>query len=290
MPIDRDKALNAAPNVHEIQWSTRDVLLYHLSVGAGTHAETDPQQHWTYEHGLQVLPTFAMVAGQGISAGEAPPAEMAMPGIDVDLRKLLHAGQQLVVHQPLPTSGTATVSSRVIDVWDKGKAAVILTESTATAPSGQQLWSATTRIWARGEGGFGGHAGPTESGEPPQRQPDHVLESPTSPQQALLYRLNADMNPLHADPEFARAAGFDRPILHGLASYGILAREVVDGVLEGDASRLGSLSVRFAGVMLPGHSIRTEVWRAGDELTLRCTCPEQDGQPVLTHATATVTS
>ncbi|MFE4217968.1 MaoC/PaaZ C-terminal domain-containing protein [Streptomyces sp. NPDC056844] len=296
MPIDRDKALTAAPSVREIHWTTRDVLLYHLSLGAGADAATGPELHLTYENGLGVLPTFAMVAGSGISAGEAPPPGLHLPGIDVDLRTVLHAGQGLRVHRPLPASGTATLSSRVAEVWDKGKAALVVLESAATGPDGEPLWTSTTRIWARGEGGFGGEPGPEENRAAPDRPADTVLTVTTTPQQALWYRLNGDLNPLHADPEFARAAGFDRPILHGLASYGLVCKALVEGVLDGDATRLTGLAVRFAGPLVPGESLAVSVWREGpaddgtERLTLHVACPGRDGAPVLTHATAAVTA
>lgn len=287
MPIDVDKALSAPPSVREISWTGRDVLLYHLSLGAGG-TDAGPELPYTYERGLRVLPTFAMVAGQGVSAGDRGPTAMHLPGVDIDLRRILHAGQGLTVHRPLPASGTATVTSRVAHIWDKGKAAVIVMEQSAADPDGGPLWTTTMQIWARGEGGFGGDPGPETPWAAPERKPDHVLDSPTTPGQALLYRLNGDLNPLHADPEFARMAGFDRPILHGLASYGIVAKAVVDGVLDGDVSRLSGLSVRFAGSLFPGETIRTTVWREGDRLVLTSTCPERDDAPVLTHATATV--
>jgi acyl dehydratase len=235
-----------------------------------------------------VLPTFAMVAGQGVSAGEPGPTVMSMPGIDIDLRRILHAGQALTVHRPIPPSGTATISSRVAHVWDKGKAAVIELEQAATDPDGERLWTTTMQIWARGEGGFGGEPGPETAWAAPDREPDAVLDSPTTAQTALLYRLNGDLNPLHADPEFAAMAGFERPILHGLASYGLVAKALVDGLLDGDATRLGGLSVRFAGSVYPGQTLRTSVWRNGDSLTLASVCPEREGAPVLTHATASV--
>ncbi|MGC9439948.1 MaoC/PaaZ C-terminal domain-containing protein [Streptomyces sp. WG5] len=305
MPIDRDKALRADPSVREIRWTTRDVLLYHLSLGAGAAAATDPEPHLTYEKGLTVLPTFALVAGTGISAGEAPAPGVEMPGIDVDLRAVLHAGQGLEVHRPLPAAGTATLRSRVAEVWDKGKAALVVLESAATGPDGAPVWTTTTRIWARGEGGFSqdtGHGsepgpGPEERWAAPDRPADTVLTTATTPQQALWYRLNGDLNPLHADPAFARAAGFERPILHGLASYGLVAKALVDGVLDGDVTRLTGLAVRFAGPLVPGESITTSVWRDGppaddgtERLLLHAACPERDGAPVLTHATATVRS
>jgi acyl dehydratase len=146
------------------------------------------------------------------------------------------------------------------------------------------LWTSAMQIWARGEGGFGGDAGPEMPAAAPDHAPDKVLVSPTSTQQALVYRLSGDLNPLHADPAFAKMAGFDQPILHGLASYGVVCKAVVDGVLDGDPSRVQSFSVRFAGSLYPGETIETAVWQDGDRLTLRATCPERDGQPVLTHA------
>ncbi|KAA1379882.1 MaoC/PaaZ C-terminal domain-containing protein [Aeromicrobium fastidiosum] len=288
MPIDANAARSAEPQVRTIAWTRRDVLLYHLSLGAGRHAEVDPELRWTYERDLQVLPTFAMVAGGGPSVGDLPPADMRLPGIDIDLRRILHGGQKLTVHRPIPPAGSATVSTRVADVWDKQKAAVIVLQGDATAPDGEPLWTTTMQIWARGEGGFGGEPGPVPISGVPDRAPDHRLVTTTDPGQALLYRLNGDLNPLHVDPEFAAAAGFDRPILHGLASYGIVAKALVDEVLDGDASRLTALDVRFAGTVVPGQTIATAVWRSGDELTLVSTRADETGTPVLTHATATV--
>ncbi|MGW0045309.1 MaoC/PaaZ C-terminal domain-containing protein [Rhodococcus sp. NPDC003348] len=290
MPIDVSAALSAAPTVREASWTERDVILYHLGLGAGVDSLNPAELGWVYEKGLRVLPTFAMVAGQGISAGTLKPVGMNMPGIDIDLRKILHGGQSLTLHAPIPASGTATISSRVANVWDKGKAAVIVLEQSASDSDGNPLWTTGMQIWARGEGGFGGEAGPDVSNAVPERDADTVLVSPTSTQQALVYRLSGDLNPLHADPEFAKMAGFDQPILHGLASYGVVCKAVVDGVLDGDPTRVQSFSVRFAGSLYPGETIETAVWRDGDTLTLVATCPERDGQPVLTHATMEVRS
>ncbi|GAA3113444.1 MaoC/PaaZ C-terminal domain-containing protein [Streptosporangium carneum] len=305
MPIDVATVLCAPPSTRELRWTRRDVLLYHLSLGAGRNTRNtagntegnaagdimaDPEPRYTFERDLQVLPTFAMVAGQGVSAGDGPAPAMRLPGVDVDLRRILHAGQSLTVHRALPVAGTATLTTRVAHLWDKGKAAVIVLEHTAADPDGTPLWSTEMQIWARGEGGFGGEPGPQQVWAAPGREPDHVLDSPTTTDQALLYRLNGDLNPLHADPEFARAAGFASPILHGLASYGIVAKAVVDDLLDGDAVRLRSLSARFAGSIHPGQTLRTSVWRDGDRLTLEATCPERDGAPVLSYATAEIVS
>lgn len=291
MSIDRDAALSARPRVRTVQWTRRDVLLYHLSLGAGARADLDPELRWTYEPQLQVLPTFALVAGQGPSAGDGPPPSLSLPGMDIDLRRILHGGQTVTVHRPLEPAGSASVSSSVLDVWDKGKAAVIVLESRATAPDGEPLWTATMQLWARGEGGFGGPAGPESEEVLPERDPDHVLTTATTAGQALLYRLNGDLNPLHVDPAVAAQAGFERPILHGLATYGIVAKDLVDELLDGDSSRLRSLGVRFAGAVLPGETITTKVWREGDgRLLLRATCRDRGDVPVLTQAVAEVAS
>ncbi|NLV81304.1 MAG: 3-alpha,7-alpha,12-alpha-trihydroxy-5-beta-cholest-24-enoyl-CoA hydratase [Rhodococcus sp.] len=285
MPIDVKAALSAAPTVREVSWTERDVILYHLGLGAGVDSLDPAELRWVYEKDLAVLPTFAMIAGQGVSAGPVRPAGMNLPGIDIDLRKILHSGQSLTLHAPIPAAGTATISQRISDVWDKGKAAVIVLETTGSDADGQALWTQSMQIWARGEGGFGGEAGPDAVATVPDRDADKVLVSPTSTQQALVYRLSGDLNPLHADPAFAKTAGFDRPILHGLASYGVVCKAVVDGILDGDPARVRSFSVRFAGSLYPGETIETSVWRDGDTLTLLATCPERDGQSVLTHAT-----
>ncbi|RZK96394.1 MAG: 3-alpha,7-alpha,12-alpha-trihydroxy-5-beta-cholest-24-enoyl-CoA hydratase [Rhodococcus sp. (in: high G+C Gram-positive bacteria)] len=289
MAIDVDVALNADPTVRDVSWTDRDVILYHLGLGAGQSALDPAELRWVYEKNLRVLPTFAVVAGQGISAGAVPAAGMILPGVDIDLRRILHGGQSLTVHAPIPASGTARLSSRVADVWDKGKAAVIVLEQTATDSDGNPLWTTGMQIWARDEGGFGGSSGPESVATVPDREPDKVLVTRTGTRQALLYRLSGDLNPLHADPDFAAAAGFERPILHGLASYGVVCKSVVDGMLDGDPTRLRRYAVRFAGSLYPGETVETAVWQDGDRFTLRATCPERDGQPVLTHATMEVT-
>ncbi|HWU21384.1 MAG TPA: MaoC/PaaZ C-terminal domain-containing protein [Nocardioides sp.] len=286
MPIDAAVALSAPPVTTPISWSERDVLLYHLSLGAGRG--TDPELGLTYERDLAVLPTYAVVAGQGISAGPIPAAGLSLPGIDVDLRRVLHSGQDVAVHAPIPTAGTATLSSRVTEVWDKGSAALVVRESTATSPEGEALWTGRMAMWLRGEGGFGGEPGPVDPVAHPVGAPDRVLVLSTTPDQALLYRLNGDLNPLHVDPEIAGAMGFARPILHGLATYGMLAHAIVRDLLGGDPARLTSLGARFAGAVLPGDRLRVEVWCEPGGTTLRLHTTTADGRVVLSHGTAEV--
>ncbi len=285
--IDLATALAAEPSVRDLSWTGDDVLLYHLSLGAGAYRSDPAELRWTYECDLQVLPTFAVVAGGRAGAVPAGGA-LRLPGIDVDLRQVLHVGQALTWHAPIPVRGAARATSRVVQLWDKGKAAVIVTETAVTGDDGRPLWTSTSQIWARGEGGFGGEPGPASSCAAPAREPDRVLDSPTSPQTAALYRLNGDRNALHVDPAVARAAGYERPILHGLASYGIVCKAVADELLDGDATRVRGYAVRFAGVLLPGETIRTRIWREDPGLILRADCVERDGAPVLSHATMTV--
>lgn len=285
MGIPVQEATKAPPVNRTVSWVERDVILYHLSLGAGM-ADRGPELSYTYESALRVLPTFAMVAGQGISSGAPPVMPLDRLGIEVDMRNLLHVGQALDVYGPIPPAGAAIIETSVPAVWDKGRAAIVVIEEKATDPDGRPLWTATFQMWVSGQGGFGGDPGPSPARRHPEDDPDLVFETATGPGQALLYRLNGDLNPLHIDPAFAVAAGLKRPILHGLASFGIVAKGLVDHLLDGDPTRLRRLEVRFAGVVHPGETLRTRVWRRGGELTFATDCPEHEGAPVLSHATA----
>ncbi|MCT2586365.1 MaoC/PaaZ C-terminal domain-containing protein [Actinophytocola gossypii] len=283
MPIDPTVAIGADLGATEFAWTSADVLLYHLALGAGATPTDERELRYVLEDRLRVLPTFGVVA-PGIRVFE-PPA-LRFPGVDVDLTKVLHGTQSITVHAPIPPEGRAVARSRIADVLDKGKAAVIVQETTVTA-GGTPLWTATSGIFARGEGGFGGHRGPSATPLVPDREPDAVFEAPTLPQQALLYRLCGDRNPLHADPEFAAAAGFPRPILHGLCTYGVVCRSVVDGLLDGDPGRVSHVATRFAGVVYPGETLRIRVWADGDRFVATASAVERDDAPVLTDTVVT---
>src|ERR1700741_2505818 len=186
MPIDPSVAIGADLGETRISWTTSDVLLYHLALGAGA-SPTDPAElPYVLEDRLRVLPTFGVVA-PGFRTFE-PPA-VRFPGIDLDLSKGLPGTQSITVGGPIQASGAAVARSRIADVWDKGKAAVIVQETTVVDATGAPLWTTSSSIFARGEGGFGGHRGPSASVAVPDREPDRVIETPTLPQQALLYRL-----------------------------------------------------------------------------------------------------
>ncbi|MEU6197956.1 MaoC/PaaZ C-terminal domain-containing protein [Streptomyces sp. NPDC047061] len=277
MPIDAAKALAAEPRSGEIGWERRDVQLYHLGIGAGRPA-TDPDElRYTLETRLHVLPSFATVAGAG-SPGVI--SGLSMPGVDVDLAKVLHGGQSLTLHRPIPAAGTATATGRIAAVYDKGKAAVLVMR-TDVADADGPLWTNDAQIFVRGEGGWGGDRGPSTRLDPPAGEPDRTVERPIREDQALLYRLSGDYNPLHADPDFAKRAGFDRPILHGLCTYGMTLKAVVDTLLDGDVSRVRSYGTRFAGVVYPGETLCIRMWRSDGQVRVAVSAVEREDAPVL---------
>ena len=260
MPIDPEVAVGADLGKTEFAWSSTDVLLYHLALGAGGHPTEESELRYVLEDRLQVLPTFGVVA-PNFRMFE-PPA-VTFPGVDVDLSKVLHGTQEITVHRQLPTSGRAVASSRIADVWDKGKAAVIVQEAEVTDLAGTPLWTTRSGIFARGEGNFGGNRGPALRLPPPHGAPKLEIEVPTLPQQALLYRLCGDRNPLHADPAFAVTAGFDRPILHGLCSYGFTGRALLQTFCGNDSTRFEHIEARFASPVMPGEALTISMWELG---------------------------
>ena len=285
MPIDPSVAIGAHVGTTEFSWTASDVLLYHLGIGAGARPgdHVDPGAlRYTFDGpSLQVLPSFGVVAPT-FHMTDPPPLDL--PGCDINLAQVVHGSQSIEVTAPLPTSGTATLETTLTDVWDKGKAAVIWQEGVATAPSGEELWRVRSSIFVRGEGGWGGERGSSEPVAVPDRAPDAETTYAVTPQQALLYRLCGDRNPLHADPDFAKAAGFPAPILHGLCSYGIVLRELTDALLDGDATVVRGFSARFAGVVFPGETIRVRGWREDGRVVASATVAgegERDGAPVL---------
>lgn len=276
MPIDAAKALAADPRVGPIGWDHKDIQLYHLGLGAGRPA-TDPDElRYTLESKLHVLPSFATVAG----AGMAMLGGLAAPGIDVNLAAVLHGGHSIELHRPIPVKGEATSTSKVAAVYDKGKAAVIVLRSEVADADGP-LWTSDAQLFVRGEGGFGGERGPSVTSGRPGREPDRTEERHIREDQALLYRLSGDWNPLHADPEFAKLAGFDQPILHGLCSYGMTLKAVVDTLLGGDVSRVRAYRTRFAGIVFPGETLRIRMWQEPGRVLVSVTAVERDDAPVL---------
>jgi len=292
MPIDPTVAVGAALPDRTFSWTETDVLLYHLAIGAGSragdHTDPDALRYTLDDDRLQVLPSFGIVAP---SFHETEPPALDLPGCELELANVVHGAQEISVAGPLPSSGSATLSTRVTGIWDKGRSAVIWQEGQAVSEAGEKLWTVRSSIFARGEGGFGGDRGVSTSVALPERPADLDTSYAVTPQQALLYRLCGDRNPLHGDPAFAQRAGFPAPILHGLCTYGIVLRELTDGLLDGDPTRVHGFGARFAGVVFPGETIRLRGWREGDRVVASATIAggDRDGSPaladcVLTHS------
>ncbi|HEY4019764.1 MAG TPA: MaoC/PaaZ C-terminal domain-containing protein [Pseudonocardiaceae bacterium] len=245
-----------------LNWTSTDALLYAMGVGAGAH---DPAQELAFttenSHGVaqKVLPTFAVVIG----SNEPPAEENPFAAIgDFSLAQILHGGQKVVLHGSLPVSGSVELTSVVTGIYDKGRNAVVETGAELRdVETGRLLAETVSTIVVRGEGGFGGNPGRTLAWEPPDRSPDVVVSYPTAPSQALLYRLSGDRNPLHADPWFARQAGLDRPILHGLCTYGFTGRALLHEVCGGDPAVFGSMDARFSAMVHPSDVIDVRIWK-----------------------------
>ncbi|HEY1570176.1 MAG TPA: MaoC/PaaZ C-terminal domain-containing protein [Pseudonocardiaceae bacterium] len=246
-------------------WTSDDTLLYALGVGAGQLDPTDELAYTTENTAgvtQQALPTYAIVLAQ--FGGP----QIGLSG--VDFTQLLHAEQALTLHRPLPVAGSVELTSRITDIYDKGSGALVLSTTTGTDPAdGSPLFATRSSVFIRGAGGFGGERGPSGDFAVPERAPDAELRFPTAVNQALLYRLTGDRNPLHADPKFAAAGGFARPILHGLATYGITARLLVNRFGDGDPCRLSSIDGRFTKPVTPGDELVVTAWRDGGTVTFR---------------------
>jgi acyl dehydratase len=284
VPIDVGKVLGAELPPGESSWEPDDVILYHLGLGAGVPPTDLGELEYCYEQNLKVLPSFGVVPVFGTLMGI-----LAVPGMQVNPMMILHGEQDLEIHKPIPTEATVSHTARVTDIFDRVKGASVVVEARTSDASGETLFTNRFSTYIRGEGGFGGERGPRPGNLPPEREPDHVIESTTSPQQALLYRLSGDKNPLHADPSFAAMGGFDRPILHGLCTFGMACKAVVDHALDGDVTQVARYQARFSGVIFPGETIVTSMWREGETLLLRAVSKER-GSPALTNAAITIRS
>ncbi len=285
MPIDLKTALGAELPSQEFSWTPSDVQLYHLGLGAGERWTDAGELRYLDDKQPQVLPTFATVAP---TMRLTDPPKVSYPGVEIELAKVVHGSQEIIVHRPIPAEGKATATGRVTELWDKGSAAVLTRELTITGSDGEPLWTDRSSIFAKGEGGFGGERGPSNKVELPTRAPDFEVLTPTMPQQALLYRMCGDRNPLHSDPGFAKAAGFPNPILHGLCTYGLVCKAATDTVLDSDASRVAGFRARFAGVLFPGETIRSRIWREGNELIIGATVVEREDAAVLGDVRLTI--
>jgi acyl dehydratase len=263
-------AVGSTSDPVERSWTSKDALLYALGVGAGALDPTGFELDLTTENsaGVQqrVLPTFTTIVGQG-GGGRASLG-------DFDPAMLVHAEQSIRLHGEIPTEGTVSTTTTVAGMYDKGSAGLVVLESESRhAGSGELAFAGRSALFIRGVGGFGGPRNPegddeTElAAEPlPTREPDEVVTYTTRPDQALLYRLSGDRNPLHSDPTFAKRAGFDRPILHGLCTYGFTGRALLHTVCGSDPSRFGAMRARFSKPTMPGDALSVSMWDIGDRV------------------------
>jgi acyl dehydratase len=276
MPVNLE-AVGAVSDPVERTWSSTDCLLYALGVGAGSLDAVDFELEYTTENSTdrpqKVLPTFAAVVG----GGGPPRATLG----SFDLAMLVHGEQSIELFGPIPAEGTIRTTSVVTNIYDKGSGAVVVSESTSVdALSGERRFASTNALFIRGEGGFGGERGPSSSATPlPERKPDEMVTYAIAPDQALLYRLSGDRNPLHSDPVFAKRAGFDRPILHGLCTYGFTGRALLHTVCGSDPARFRSMAARFTRPTYPGDTVTTSIWNDRDGVRFRT--DNQHGETVI---------
>jgi acyl dehydratase len=259
----------------ERSWTSTDALLYAIGVGAGLG---DPLQElqFTTENTAgvqqQVLPTFGVLLAQARASGNLG---------DFDRAMLVHAEQSIELHKPLPVQGTLRSTAVVTGIYDKGSGALVETENHAVdAATGEPMVTSRGSTFIRGEGGFGGDRGTAQPWELPDRTADRTVTQQTRPEQALLYRLSGDRNPLHCDPAFAARGGFSRPILHGLCTYGITGRVLLHELCDSDPARFRSMSGRFSRPVLPGEALVVSIW-TGENGTAQFQTAKQDGTVVI---------
>ncbi|TQS30374.1 MaoC/PaaZ C-terminal domain-containing protein [Microbispora sp. KK1-11] len=276
MPLDHGLIGVESPPC-ERSWTSADTLLYALGVGAGTE-----ELAFTTENSAgirqRVLPTFAVLAAQ------APTGRRLG---DFDPAMLVHAEQAFELHRELPAAGRVSTTSTVTGIYDKGSGALVTTEARAAdAESGELLITSRSSVFIRGEGGFGGERGPRDEWAEPGRPPDHTVTYETRQDQALLYRLSGDRNPLHSDPAFAARAGFPRPILHGLCTYGITGRALLHAVAGSDPARFAAMSGRFSKPVFPGETLTVSVWTNDGGATALFRTAKEDGTVVIDRGRA----
>jgi acyl dehydratase len=254
-------------------------MLYALGVGAGVG---DLEFTTNNSRGIQqqALPTMAVTLGGDYSV-------LKQAG-KIDWTRLVHAEQHVELLAPLPPEGEAVATTRIAEMWDKETAALVVIETEAARENGSALWRSRASLFVRGAGGWGGNRGPSTSIDTPDRPPTATVTYETRLDQALLYRLSGDYNPLHSDPDFARRAGFDQPILHGLCTYGFTGRAVLATAAGGDPSRLRSMSARFAASVYPGETLTVSIWAGGADGKTYFQTATQEGSEVIVNGVAKI--
>ena len=273
MPFDADQLMNFEIPSAKQTLTQRDCMLYALGVGVGSDPTDAEQLRFVYEPGLRAMPSMANVLAH-------PGFWMKAAETGMDWRLILHGEQKFTIHKPLPVEGNLIGHTKVKAIFDRGEgrgAYVYLERRVVDEDSGDPLCTLMQTTVCRGDGGCGsiGEVDRTRRAIP-VRAPDYVCDLPTLPQAALLYRLNGDYNPLHADPEVARTAGYDRPILHGLCTFGIASYAILKSCCDYDPDRIRSTSIRFTAPVFPGETIRTEMWNNDGGMSFRSRAVERD--------------
>jgi acyl dehydratase len=283
MTINVSQALNHQFEAKPFTYTQRDAALYALSIGAAADPMDEEALRYVYElhsRGMRVFPTFA--AAWLFSVFDQL---LSVPGLEFNPVMLLHGEHYLEVKRPLPVSAAVANQATISQIYDKGKGALVILEISSRDKQGDEIAVNRAGMFIRGLGGFGGERGPSgPANRPPQREADAVHRAPTAPNQALFYRLaGSDPNPLHADPNIAAMAGFDRPILHGLCTFGVVARAALETFADNDPARFKSIQARFSKHVFPGETIVTEMWQEGDDVICQARVAERD-QVALSHA------
>lgn len=271
------------------RYTSRDVSLYALGVGAPADWLDQDELKFVYElsqEGFQVLPSFAVIYG-------SQQIEQILSGrigdIEYNPMMLVHGEQSVELHRPLPAEATVTCQPMISAIYDKGSGMLVVTDLTCQDESGETLAVLRSSMFIRGLGEFGGERGPSEKPNvPPERPPDIAVTEQTSEKQALLYRLSGDINPLHADPRMAAVGNFDRPILHGLCTFGYASRAILKHFAGNSADRLTVISARFSKHVFPGETLTTQMWDMGEGKVIFQTRVEERDEVVLSFAGATV--
>jgi acyl dehydratase len=270
MPINYDEIMSMTSENVEISYSDKDSILYSLGVGLGNDPMNMAELKYVYENSQVALPSMATNFQY-----HSPLLLKA----NINFILVVHGEQKLSFSNPLPVSGDFISNAKVIGCYDKGagKGAVIDVETTINLKKDNtEICKLVSTTFARGDGGFGGPESPKNEIFKPEGDPDFVHEIKTKPDQALIFRLSGDYNPLHSDPNFAKTAGFEKPILHGMCTYGIACRSVVESVCEGDAKRLKKFDCRFSSPVYPGETIVTEMWKNDSKVYYQSKVKERD--------------
>jgi len=270
MPINYDEIMSLKSENIEISYTDKDSILYGLGVGLGNDPMDIDELKYVYENGQIALPSMATNFQYHSSLLMSAKLNFVM---------VVHGEQKLSIINPIPVSGDFLADMKVLNCFDKGasKGAIIDVETTVKLKSdGTEICKLISTTFARGDGGFDGPESPPQEIFEPEGSPDIVDEIATKPDQALIFRLSGDYNPLHSDPNFAKAAGFPKPILHGLCTYGVACRSIVKTACDNDVKKLKSFNCRFSSPVFPGETIVTEMWKNGNDINFQSKVKERD--------------